>query len=63
MMTAQGKDYTSLSQQAAAILAQEMPLIPVVFYTQQVAVNKRVNNFVFDPLENNYRASEMSFAD
>ncbi|WP_264876673.1 ABC transporter substrate-binding protein [Vibrio agarivorans] len=63
MMTAQGKDYTSLSQQAAAILAQEMPLIPVVFYTQQVAVNKRVNNFVFDPFENNYRASEMSFAD
>lgn len=62
MMSAPESEYSRLSQQAATILATEMPLIPVTFYTQQVAVNKRIQNFVFDPFENNYRASEMYFA-
>ena len=54
-------DYFKLSQQAATILAEEMPVIPVAFYTQQVAVNQRLKNFHFDPFEQNYRASEMYF--
>ena len=53
--------YYNLSQQAAAILAEELPVIPVVFYTQQIAVNERLKNFRFDPFEHNYRASEMHF--
>ena len=53
--------YYELSQRAATILAEEMPVIPVAFYTQQVAVNQRLKNFHFDPFEQNYRASEMYF--
>ncbi|MGF1681321.1 ABC transporter substrate-binding protein [Photobacterium minamisatsumaniensis] len=63
MMNSTDQEYNSLSQQAANHLADEMPLIPVVFYTQQVAINERVMNFQFDPFENNYRVSEMYFAD
>lgn len=62
MVRSNGQDTHALSQQAARHLAQQMPLIPVVFYTQQVAINKRVNNFQFDPFENNYRIAEMSLA-
>ncbi|MDR9828729.1 ABC transporter substrate-binding protein [Vibrio sp. FNV 38] len=61
MMACEEQEYFALAQQAAQYLADEMPMIPVVFYTQQVAINKRVKNFQFDPFENNYRVSEMYF--
>ncbi len=53
--------YFQMTQQAAKILAEEMPVIPVTFYTQQVSTNKRVKNFRFDPFERSYFASEMYF--
>ncbi|KGY09423.1 ABC transporter substrate-binding protein [Vibrio sinaloensis] len=56
-------DYQQQAQQASQILAQEMPLIPITFYTQLVAVNKKVGNFSFDPFEINYRISEMTLND
>lgn len=62
MVLSQDDSYRELAQQASGILAKEMPLIPVVYYTQQVSVNNRVQNFQFDPFENNYRVSEMYFA-
>lgn len=62
MMLSDDASYRELTQQASTILADEMPVIPVVFYTQQVSVNERVQNFQFDPFENNYRVSEMYFA-
>jgi peptide/nickel transport system substrate-binding protein len=52
-----------MTQEASSILAEEMPLIPVTFYTQLVAVNERVNHFSFDPFEINYRISEMTIND
>ncbi|WP_087023362.1 ABC transporter substrate-binding protein [Thaumasiovibrio subtropicus] len=55
--------YQQQAQQIATILADEMPLIPITFYTQLVAVNQRVNNFTFDPFEINYRLSEMTLND
>ncbi|MDC5720693.1 ABC transporter substrate-binding protein [Vibrio europaeus] len=55
--------YQQHAQQAAHILANEMPLIPITFYTQLVAVNKKVGNFAFDPFEINYRISEMTLND
>ena len=55
--------YQQHAQQAAHILANEMPLIPITFYTQLVAVNKKVGNFSFDPFEINYRISEMTLND
>ena len=40
----------------------ELPLIPVLYYTQQTAVSARVQGFSFDPYERNYRIAEMSFS-
>ncbi|MFC3609172.1 ABC transporter substrate-binding protein [Stutzerimonas tarimensis] len=55
--------YAAGAQRVAAVLAEELPVIPVLFYTQQTAVASRVENFSFDPYERNYRVSEMSFAE
>ncbi|SON52876.1 ABC transporter substrate-binding protein [Vibrio tapetis] len=55
--------YRELSTKAARLLANEMPLIPVTYYRQLVAVNKRVSDFTFDPFEINYRISEMQLDD
>ncbi|MFB9152984.1 ABC transporter substrate-binding protein [Vibrio gallaecicus] len=57
------EQYNQMTQEASSILAEEMPLIPVTFYTQLVAVNERVNHFSFDPFEINYRISEMTIND
>ncbi|OED48143.1 ABC transporter substrate-binding protein [Endozoicomonas sp. (ex Bugula neritina AB1)] len=53
-------EYLHLAQKAARLLADEMPMIPVTFYSQQVSVNKRVKHFRFDPFEHSFFASEMS---
>ncbi|MGL6170536.1 MAG: ABC transporter substrate-binding protein [Vibrio sp.] len=55
--------YQQLVTQAAQLLADEMPLIPVTDYREIVAVNKRVRGFSFDPFEINYRVAQMSFHD
>lgn len=55
--------YRQLAQQAATVLADEMPLIPVTYYRQIVAVNRHLDGFSFDPFEINYRVSEMRFHD
>ncbi|NNN43518.1 MULTISPECIES: ABC transporter substrate-binding protein [unclassified Vibrio] len=55
--------YEQLAQQAAHILADEMPLIPVTYYQQIIAVNRQIHGFSFDPFEINYRLSEMKFHD
>ncbi|WP_127560460.1 ABC transporter substrate-binding protein [Saccharospirillum alexandrii] len=56
------QQYAQTAQQIARILADEMPLIPVTYYTQQTAVNDRVSNFRFDPLERNYFLNELELA-
>ncbi|WP_207950850.1 ABC transporter substrate-binding protein [Marinobacter sp. JSM 1782161] len=53
--------YRRDAQQVSAILAAEMPVIPLAYYTQQTAVSDRVLDFSFDPYERNYRLSEMRF--
>ncbi|NAW88517.1 ABC transporter substrate-binding protein [Photobacterium halotolerans] len=55
--------YRQLARQAAGLLADEMPLIPVTYYRQIVAVNDKISGFSFDPFEINYRVSEMQFND
>lgn len=52
--------YRARAEEVAQLLADEMPVIPVLFYTQQTAVSARVEGFSFDPYERNYRISEMS---
>jgi peptide/nickel transport system substrate-binding protein len=54
--------YRYTAQRISRILVDEMPVIPVMFYTQQTAVSARVQNFSFDPYERNYRISDMSFS-
>ena len=61
--TKDAASYQKQAQQASQILAEQMPLIPITFYTQLVAVNKKVGNFSFDPFEINYRISEMTLND
>ncbi|MGF1909203.1 ABC transporter substrate-binding protein [Vibrio kasasachensis] len=61
--TKDAASYQQQAQQASQILAKKMPLIPITFYTQLVAVNKKVGNFSFDPFEINYRISEMTLND
>ncbi|GAB3395734.1 ABC transporter substrate-binding protein [Azotobacter armeniacus] len=53
--------YRAYAQRVSHILAEELPVIPVLFYTQQTAVSARVRGFSFDPYERNYRLSRMSF--
>ena len=47
--------------QVAAILQAELPVIPIVWYRQAVAVNRRVSHVTLDPLEQSYRLSEMTW--
>ena len=54
--------YHARAQRVARILVDELPLIPVLYYTQQTAVSSRVQGFSFDPYERNYRIAEMSFS-
>lgn len=54
--------YHATAQRIAALLADELPLIPVTFYTQLTAVNQRVENFRFDPFERSYYLNEMELS-
>ncbi|AJQ94330.1 ABC transporter substrate-binding protein [Gynuella sunshinyii] len=58
-------DANVLAQQRrllSALLAEDLPMIPVSFYVQQSAVAKRVNGFHFDPFERSFRIAEMNLA-
>ncbi|WP_409522866.1 ABC transporter substrate-binding protein [Nitrincola sp. MINF-07-Sa-05] len=54
--------YRQTAQSIARQIAEELPLIPIAFYTQQTAVNQRVQNFRFDPFERSYFLSEMELS-
>ncbi|WP_246118666.1 ABC transporter substrate-binding protein [Azomonas agilis] len=54
--------YQRKAQQAAQMLVDELPAIPVLFYTQQTATAQRVKHFSFDPYERNYHLSDMRLA-
>lgn len=56
-------EYRNLIPEASKLLADEMPLIPISYYQQIIAVNQRVQNFSFDPFEINYRVAEMELND
>lgn len=52
-------------QQQAQLVAQaiyaERPLIPIAYYVQQTAINKRLSGFRFDPYERSYFLNELSW--
>ena len=47
------------AQQAAAMLAEQLPMIPVTFYQQQTGISDRVKGFRFDPYERSFHISDM----
>ncbi|WP_236614260.1 ABC transporter substrate-binding protein [Stutzerimonas azotifigens] len=53
--------YRAGAQRIAGLLSEQLPVIPVLYYTQQTAVSSRIQGFVFDPYERNYHLSRMSF--
>jgi peptide/nickel transport system substrate-binding protein len=58
-----GRDeYRRKAQHIAGLLASELPLIPITFYTEQIAVNRRLKGFRFDPFERSYHISELELA-
>ncbi|MCH1925299.1 ABC transporter substrate-binding protein [Shewanella sp. C32] len=55
----QGAAYQQGVQQLSRHLAEELPMIPVLYYVQQSAVAARVHGFSFDPYERSFRISQM----
>lgn len=49
----------ALRRQVLAALQAELPVIPIAWYRQQVAVSPRVAGVSLDPLERSYRLTEM----
>ena len=51
-----------LRSNVAAVLHDELPVIPVAWHTQTAAVARNVENFSIDPFERSYRISQMRIA-
>lgn len=51
------------SQRIAQVLADELPVIPVAYSSQHIAVNKTINGFNIDPFELDYRLEALHFND
>jgi len=47
----------------ATALHQELPVIPVVWYQHTVAIDKKLQGVVIDPLQRSYGLSDMHWAD
>lgn len=50
-----------LRRQVVGVLHAELPVIPVVWYRQQVAVSRRISGVRLDPLERSYRITDMQW--
>lgn len=50
-------------QDTARILAENLPVIPVAYSTQHVAINSKLSGLTLDPFELNYRLEELKFND
>ena len=51
----------ALRRQVARVLQDELPIIPIAWYRQQVAVSPRLAGVVLDPLERSYRLTRMAW--
>lgn len=51
-----------LRTQVTAVLQAELPVIPITWYRQQVAVGRRLEGVSLDPLERSYRLTAMRWA-
>jgi len=55
------KKYHNQSQQVAAAIHEEKPLIPIAYYVQQTVVGKRITNFKFDPYERSFHLNTLQW--
>lgn len=53
--------YRQVAQKSAQVIYDEKPMIPVSYYVQQTAINKRVKGFHFDPYERSFYLNDMEF--
>ncbi|MDH6165462.1 peptide/nickel transport system substrate-binding protein [Variovorax boronicumulans] len=52
----------ALRAQVTAVLQAELPVIPIAWYRQQVAVSSRLAGVSLDPLERSYRVASMRWS-
>lgn len=57
-----GAQYKVLSQRAARIIHDEMPVIPVAWHVQTVAVSKDLKNFALDPFQLTWNLEKVTWA-
>ena len=57
------EEQTALTQDVARTLIEQLPVIPVAYSTQHIAVNKALKGLVFDPYEIDYRLENIQFND
>ena len=60
--TSSAERAAALRARVTAVLQGELPVIPVTWYRQQVAVSGRVTGVSLDPLERSYRLSAMRWS-
>ena len=60
--TSEPAERARLRAQAATILQDQMPVIPVAWYDNSVAVSRRLSGVTLDPLELSYRIADMGWA-
>jgi len=51
----------SLRQRITAVLQEQLPVIPVVWYRQTCAVSRRLRGASIDPFERSYRISSLQW--
>lgn len=59
---ASGADAEQYRETVVRTVQAELPLIPVAWYRMNAAVNDRVEGFVMDPLEANWRLTDLTWA-
>ncbi|MBN2752982.1 MAG: ABC transporter substrate-binding protein [Rhodospirillaceae bacterium] len=57
-----GAEYKILSQRAARIIHDEMPVIPIAWHVQTVAVSKDIENFALDPFQLTWNLEKVTWA-
>lgn len=57
-----GPAYKTLSQRAARIIHEEMPVIPVAWHVQTVAVSRELDNFALDPFQLSWNLEKVTWA-
>ena len=60
--TADPAERAQLRTSAATILHDQLPLIPIAWYENSVAINRRLTGVTLDPFELSYRIAEIGWA-